>query len=133
MTTNTNKLVERRRQERFQVSNGAFVGLGPHYNNVGQIIDLSMGGLAFHYAGSKEPPRGSWKLDIFLNDGNFYLGKVPFRIISDFEIADKEPFDPITTRRSSVQFGNLTHYQKYLLGYFIQNHTIDEVQLKSLI
>lgn len=130
--TNRKELVERRRQERFQVPKGAFVGLGPHYNNVGQIIDLSMGGLAFHYAGSKEPPKGLWKLDIFLNDGNFYLGKVPFRIVSDFEIAGKEPSDPTTTRRSSVQFGDLTGYQKYLLGYFIQNHTIGEIQLKPL-
>jgi hypothetical protein len=131
--TTMKKLVDRRRQERFQVQEGASVGLGPHYNNVGQIIDLSMGGLAFHYAGSKESSRRLWKLDILLTDGNFYLGKVPFGIISDFEITDKEPSDPTTTRRSSVQFGNLTHYQKYLLGYFIENHTIGEVQPRPFI
>jgi len=73
------EMVEQRQHKRFQVPKGTFVGLGPHDTKVGQIIDVSMGGLAFRYVGSEEPSNG--ELDIFLNERDFYLGRVPFRTV----------------------------------------------------
>jgi PAS domain-containing protein len=74
-----------------------------------------------------EASNGSHKLDIFLTDGDFYLGKIPFETISDLEIVNKAPSSSITMRRSSVQFRKLTHYQISQLESFIQNYTVGEV------
>jgi hypothetical protein len=120
-------MLERRKHKRFKVQNGAFAVLGappwPHSTKVGQIIDMSMGGLAFSYIAEQEPSNGSFELGIFLADNSFRLRKIPFETISDLEIK-KGPFNSITMRRSGVQFGELTPNQISQLKYFIRNHTI---------
>ncbi len=125
--TKREKTLERRKHERFQVPRGAFVGVGPYFMKVGPITDMSIDGLAFRYIGSEEPSNRSHKLDIFLTDGDFYLGKIPFETISDSQIVNKAPSSSITMRRSGVQFRKLTHYQISHLESFIQNHTVGEV------
>lgn len=61
---------ERRKNQRFQVPKGAFVGLGPYFEKVGPIMDVSKGGLGFRYIGSAES-NGSY-LDMFLTDKDFF-------------------------------------------------------------
>ena len=123
---------ERRKHKRFQVRNGAFVVLGtppwPHSTKVGQIVDMSMGGLAFSYIAEQEPSNGSFELCIFLADSSFHLRKIPFETISDLE-TDEVPFSSITMKRSGVQFGELTPNQISQLKYFIQSHTIGETEV----
>ena len=122
--TKRKKIVERRKHKRFQVEDGAFAVLTPHFAKVGQIIDMSMGGLAFSYIAEQEPSNGSFELDIFLTDHSFYLEKVPVKTISDFEIANEVAYSFTTTRRCGVEFGDLTLNQISQLEYFIRNHTI---------
>lgn len=118
-------LDDQRKHKRFQVPRGVFVGFGPHVNKVGQIVDLSLGGLAFRYVGSGESQDGS-HLDIFMADNDFYLGSVPFKTVSDFEIVQTTPSSPMTMRRSGVRFGKLTSEQRSELEYFLQHHTLGE-------
>ena len=125
MTMNK-KLVERRKHKRFLVSKGAFVALRPDYLKIGQVKDISMGGLAFTYLiDDGKPPDPSSQLDIFLASQDFYLNKVPFETISDFQ-TDAIPFSSVSMKECSVQFGELTAYQSGRLKYFIENHTIGE-------
>jgi hypothetical protein len=119
------KLVERRKHKRFQAPIGVFAGIGPGFTKVGRITDMSLDGLAFRYLGKEEPSNGSY-LDIFCTDYNFYLAKIPFKTISDFEKVKHGPSSAITMRQSGLQFRELTHYQKCLLAHFIQNHSIGE-------
>jgi len=120
-------MLERRKHKRFKVQNGAFAVLGappwPHSTKVGQIIDMSMGGLAFSYIAEQEPSNGSFELGIFLADNSFHLRKIAFETISDLE-TNGVPCSSITMRRSGVQFGELTPNQISQLKYFIRNHTI---------
>jgi hypothetical protein len=118
------EMVEKRQHKRFQVPKGTFVGLGPHDTKVGQIIDVGMGGLAFRYVGSEEPSNG--ELDVFLNERDFYLGRVPFRTVSDFEITSRRDSISTAMRRSGVQFRKMKPNQISQLEYFIQNHTLGE-------
>jgi hypothetical protein len=116
--------VEQRRHKRFQVPKGAFVGLGPHDTKVGQIVDLSMGGLAFRYVGDAEPSNG--ELDIFLSERDFYVGRIPFKTVSDFEVTGRAGVSSIAMRRSGVQFRKLNRNQTSQLEHFIQKHTLGE-------
>jgi hypothetical protein len=127
--TDTKQQVERRKQKRFSVSNGAFVALRPDYLKVGQVKNIGMDGLAFTYLMDDGKPDRSFELDIFLADQTFWLEGVPFTIISDFRI-DGIPFSSIRTRQMHVQFRDLTPDQKAHLEYFIQNHTSGEEKSK---
>jgi len=87
-----------------------------------------MDGLAFSYMAVKERSDSSFELDIFLSDGDFYLEKVPCETISDWKTY-QSAFDSFTMRECTVKFGDLTLDQKSQLEYFIQNHTMGEVQV----
>jgi hypothetical protein len=114
--------VERRKYRRFQVPIGAFIVLGPDSTKLGRIIDVTMAGLGFHHIDRKEPWDGLCELDMFHVDNGFYLKKVPFQTIWDLE-AKKGFFGVLTTRRSGIQFGELTYRQRAELEHFILNYT----------
>lgn len=119
--------VERRKHRRFQVKDGALVALRLHVSKlVGQIVDISKGGLAFRYIDTGDRPRGSFQLDILLEKSGFLLEKVPAKTISDSEMPDESSYSSTTTRRQGVQFGELTINQKSQLEYFIRNHTVGQ-------
>jgi hypothetical protein len=85
-----------------------------------------MGGLAFTYITSEEPPNVSLELSIFLAWNRFHLRRIPFETISDAE-TNEVPFSSINMKRSGVQFGELTPSQISQLKYFIRNYTTGEV------
>jgi hypothetical protein len=119
------KSAEQRKHNRTRVKRHAFVGVGPHFNQVGPLTDISKGGLAFCYTARKKQPNGL-SLDIFLTDGDFCLSYVPFREVSDSEVPNNTAgYAPI--RRCRVQFGDLTENQLSHLEYIIQKHTINEL------
>ena len=120
-----NESVEHRKHRRFLIPRDAFAALGPHFNQVGPLTDISKGGLAFCYTARKKQPNGL-SLDIFLTDGDFCLSYVPFREVSDSEVPNNTAgYAPI--RRCRVQFGDLTENQLSHLEYIIQKQTINEL------
>lgn len=123
--TSSRQIVERRKHKRFQVPKGLFAVLGSGYTKVGPVVDISMKGLAFRYINKREPSNGA-HMDIFTIGGDFYLPKVPVKIISDVEVLAGTPSSSIAMRRCSVHFGELTSYQKAQVEQFIQDHAIGE-------
>jgi len=121
---------ERREHERFRVRRDACVALMSDFRHVGQIIDISRGGLSFSYVPIAELQDESLELDIFLAGGSSYLYKVPFKAVSDSETDSDNPFPSLSMRRYGLQFGELTHSQKSRLEYFLQNYTIKELSVK---
>jgi hypothetical protein len=127
--TKKKELSDRRKHIRFQVRETAFVVLKapwPHSTKVGQIIDISMHGLAFRYIADEGRSNGSSELEILSADHSFYLDRVPFKTISDFKTDNDVPFSSIEMRRSGVQFGDLTPSQSSQLEHFIWNYTTSE-------
>jgi len=118
---------EQRQHKRYQVPVASFVAIGPHNSILGQIVDISMGGLAFRYMDSEKPTDNSY-LDIFSTECDLCLRKIPFDAVSDYEIdntvlckvVDSVPPSFRAMKRSSVQFGELTYRQRYQLQDFIQ-------------
>ncbi|MBW1771210.1 MAG: PilZ domain-containing protein [Deltaproteobacteria bacterium] len=125
--TNTKAQTERRRHKRFQVQNGAFVVLTPSDTKVGRIMDINMNGLAFHYIGTEEPSNESTEISIFSGDCGFYLYRIPCETVVDLK-AYASHSAPISIRRCSVQFGDLTPDRVFRLEHFIHKYTEDEVE-----
>ena len=126
------ELPERRKHRRFKTHDSAFAALSLQLALVGRIMDISSGGLGFRYVASKARSMESSKLSILLTDGSFYFDKVPFKTIWDSPIPHEFSFGTITLRQCGLQFGQLTHSQKFDLEYFIRNYTAGEVDVQEL-
>ena len=120
------EIIERRKNRRFRAHEGTFVSRRTDVHKFWQIIDISKGGLSFRYIPFREDLKRSTELDILTRDTLFSLEKMPFRTVSDSEIADGS-ISSYTLRRHGVQFGALTPSQISQLDYFIQNHTFGEI------
>jgi hypothetical protein len=120
--------VERRKQRRFKVKEGAFAALGRWFSPVGQIIDISKGGLSYRYVARNDQSRGTSQLKILLSGAGFHFDMLPFKPIWDLPIPSAFPGSSITIRQCGGQFGGLKGGQKLDLDYFIQNYTTDEVE-----
>ncbi|MBW2173276.1 MAG: hypothetical protein JRF64_01265 [Deltaproteobacteria bacterium] len=112
---------DQRKQRAFRSPTRAFVAIGPSFDKVGPLKDLSIAGLAFHYIGSDTATDGSYVV-IFLPDGDYYSGEIPFETMSDVETVEEESFSYLTTWRCCVKFGELTLQQKARIEQFIQDH-----------
>jgi hypothetical protein len=142
MDTNTKgskKIKERRKHPRFKVKEGVFAVLVPDSSKLGEVVDISKdgfsfrysdspfidndrGGLAFLYHDKKKSSYEMTELEIFLVDSDFYL-KVPCKVISDFDVTEKNSSNSITINRSGVQFKGLSPDQISGLEDFIRDHT----------
>lgn len=101
----------------------AFAVIRSNPAKIGQIINISMGGLVFQYA---QEAQGSAKpscLDILLADSRYYLDDLKFELVADVDAPDEFEFDSVKTGQISVRFKNLTTRQKKQLSHFLKNHT----------
>ncbi len=101
----------------------AFAVMRSHPAKIGQIVNISMGGLVFQYA---QEAQGSAKpscLDILLADCRYYLDNLTFEMVADVPSSCEFEFDSVKTGLISVKFKNLTAVQKKQLTHFLKNHT----------
>ena len=110
---------ERRKFKRFNIKKNVFA---TDADRVGQIIDLSMGGLAFRYPELEKPFMESQKLDIFVKDSNFFLPNLSIMTVSDNKVVNHSDYPMTLVRRRSVKFQELTLEQKFQLEYFLWTH-----------
>jgi hypothetical protein len=89
---------------------------------LGKIDNISMGGLMFYHADSKEQFSQALVLDILLADCGFYLADIPFNTITDVVIPDEVSSDAIEIRQVRLQFQQLNAIQQARLENFIMNH-----------
>jgi len=121
------EFVEQRKHKRYLVKDRAFAVLGPDALKLCHMIDISKGGLSFRYfIDSEELAEELFDLGILYGD-DFYLEKIPARVVSDNVIENNSYFSSIIMKRRGIQFGDLTRRQKEQLEYFIENNTTGEV------
>jgi hypothetical protein len=112
---------EKRKSKRFKGKEGAFAAfIKPNeLMNMGQIQDISMGGLCVQYVSTNEDNKGCSKIKIFgRNDRFIHLKRVQCRIVYDNEVP-KGPWERINTRRCGVELENLSVEQLSMLQDFI--------------
>ena len=117
------KITEKRKHRRFQVKDNAFVELDVKPIIIGQLIDISRGGLAFRYAANYTPPSDLLELNIYSLSNGFSLEKVHVHTILDNLIRSESSFNLTKMRRRNVEFLEVNKNQKSQLSYFIQNYT----------
>ena len=126
----TKKSTDRRRNKRFRVRGMALAVVRPyliHRNPVGTINDISLRGLSFSYIVDAETTRELPELDVCLQNDGFYVCKIPFKTVSDFEVKEPGTFRSMGLRRRGVQFGDLSEKQRSQLEYFIENYALGEL------
>ncbi len=112
---NNDDVKERRKHERYKAKSGTCTV----ESKAGEIIDISMGGLAFSYV-----DRGDWtdeSLDtgMLFGEDDLCVEDLPLKIISDCAINSGLSI----IRRCGVKFGELTPKQLSQLEYFIWANT----------
>jgi hypothetical protein len=118
--------VERRRHKRFRTKEGAYAVLSGPVSKMGQILDISRGGLAFRYIDIGDRPKETCVLDILRDDNVFRVENVSFKIISDLDASKDFPFSTIPMRRCGGKFTGLNDKQVDDLAYLIENYTEPE-------
>ena len=122
-----------RTHPRFRVKDGAYAVLRPEFTQLGPILDISQGGLAFSYNLTGKPANGSFELDIFLIGHGVLVERVPFRIVSDRKLIAKSQYNRLPRRRCGVKFGKLTQSQSQQMEQFMQHLIIPESGLHRLV
>ena len=72
-------------------------------------------------------------MDILLARDAFYLDRILFKPIFDFEIESDIPLNSFSIRKCGVKFGELSQRQRSQLEYFICNHTLDSAEIKPAL
>ncbi len=125
------RTVERRKHKRYKAVEGAYAAISPNSHKLGQVIDLSMGGLSFKYIDTtsddsdfEQPPEET----IFLSSMGYYVGDLPFKTISDYEITNAPSFSSMKIRKRHVQFTDLSFKQLFDLDYYLRNNVSEQVE-----
>ena len=125
------RTIERRRSKRYSAVEGAYAAISPKSHKLGQITDISMGGLAFKYIDTNKEDKnnqGQSEKSIFLSSMGFYVGDLPFKTISDNEVTDTPSFSAMKVRERHVQFTDLSFKQLFDLDYYLRNNVSDQVE-----
>lgn len=127
------RTIERRKNKRYKAVEGAYAAISPNSKKIGQIINISMGGLCFKYINienDSEEPVNRNQESIFLSSMGYYVGDLPFQTIADYEITDTPSFSSMKVRKRHVKFTDLSFKQLFDLDNYLKNNVSE--QLKTL-
>ena len=114
-------MTERRQSKRIKIKDDAFVTRNTAKDKLGRIIDISSGGLAYHYISSTGLPEVFEKIGIWAVLDDVHLNDIHIQTVSDKEVEYDNPFHQIMLRRCGIQFEAMTDKQKDQLKSMIQS------------
>ncbi len=120
------KMVERRKHKRFRVQEGVYALLKNNSSKLGQIKNISRGGLAFRYIVDGEQIHEAFKVDIFISNIGYCLKDVPSKKISDLHLDNRLPFSTFSIRQARIQFNELNHSQLSQLDNLMRDYSTGE-------
>jgi hypothetical protein len=122
----TKSLIERRKHRRFKVKDESFYILNPNSTELGEIIDISLSGLAFYHVKKQHWSTDIYELGVLFGDNDTIIDDLPLKSVSERAMAPGLPDNASTIWRRSVEFGDLTSEQTAQLENFILLHTTEE-------
>ena len=129
------RTIERRKNRRFKAVEGAYAAVSPNSHKLGQILDISMGGLAFKYidtSNGESKKEQTPEETIFLSSMGYYVGDLPFQTISDYEVTNAPSFSSMKVRKRHVQFSDLSFKQLFDLDYYLKNNVAEPMETVSV-
>ena len=114
---------ERRIHPRYKVKTQAFAVLASHYL-IGQIKNISMGGISFTCIASVKPDSGTFRIEIFTQDDKFHLREIPFKIVSVTDVEGRIPSSSLQKKQINGVFLELSGNQLSQLEHFLQNYIV---------
>ena len=109
---------ERREYPRYTLNSEAYAGA---YPRIGEIVNISLGGVLYHYLDILAAREGDDKFVLY-DDNGCCLEEIPFETVSDKLVANESSFSRFATRQCRVKFGPLSDKQKLALEMFIARH-----------
>ena len=125
------RTIERRKNKRYKAVEGAYAAISPNSKKIGQIINISMGGLCFKYINTEndsEEPVNRNQESIFLSSMGYYVGDLPFQTIADYEITDTPSFSSMKVRKRHVKFTDLSFKQLFDLDNYLKNNVSEQIK-----
>jgi len=124
---------ERRRHERYRVKNEhmAYVAVRPSFSQIGEVRDISRGGLCFEYLllDDMEPLcdiGSSVSIDLFIREKGFYLSSVNCRPAYDIDCRNEHASAEagfLERRKCGLAFDRLTENQEKQIDVFMKLYT----------
>jgi len=121
-----------RKHKRFNAWNGACATFArpeqPGLTKVGQIMDMSMGGIALKYVSEGEMNRLDERIyvEIFGISAPFITaGKIFCRVVYDIPLTNFSD-SAVKLRRCGLEFQGLSQLQSYNIGHFIETFSRDQ-------
>jgi hypothetical protein len=125
-TKQRKQMVEQRKYRRFSVREGTLI-----FNtstDVGEIIDISMGGLSFTSPEMPEETAEPFDVGILFGEDEYFTGKVQCKKLMCHGTPENSLFSSQEKgERYSVEFGELTPNQRLYLEHIIQSYTQCEI------
>ena len=113
---------ERRKATRFRPKAGT---MAVNTYALGSVVNISMGGLCFHYMNNSLSRTLSNTLGLFLGSDDILIDNIKIRVVSDKPFSQNASFlfSKTIIRERAIQFLNLTVAQKKELEEFILTKT----------
>jgi len=125
------RTVERRKNKRYKAVEGAYAAISPNSQKLGQIIDISMGGLSFKYIDTSGEAKQDASVNeeaVFLSSMGSYVGDLPFKTVADYEVTNAPSFSSMKVRKRHLSFTDLTFKQLFDLDYYLRNNVTEQVE-----
>ena len=115
--------LERRKYKRVSIKEGSFAAISPESRKLGQIVDISKGGLAFQYIDTTQETQEKKNIreTLFLSSKGYYVGDIDFKTIADYEIPNPSS-NTLKIKMRHVQFTDLKPKQAFDLDYYIEKN-----------
>lgn len=115
---------DRRKRSRFFLQQGAYAAVSPYFLKLGPIVNISLGGIGFHYFIDRDQKSDFKESIVSLRNNKFTIKGLPFDLVSDFEINSEDSFY-LKMMYCGIKFNQLTFEQFKQLDDFIIYNTID--------
>lgn len=124
--------MERRKNKRVSVDGKAIAVFKPYPILMGEVVDISMGGMGilYHRQGNGSETHTHLELELICLDGT-RLSRIPFQLVSDISINPASSQDAGALRRAGLKFGALTADQKTRLEDFISGCEDSALELQA--
>lgn len=129
---NSREMTDRRKHQRFPVSDWIFAACKSDSLRLGRVVDISSRGIAFQYVSFVDENlslvKGPVHVEVFRKEASWCLLKASCSVVYDFEVAlPASILENYQLRRCGVQFHSLSREQCLEIDCFIKDLRVEPI------